>query len=163
MTYKCASQIRGGACSAKEKPNFCRLGRKFLPFFRSAVVALMRVVKLTWLPKTKTTFCNLDCDLKTTFKSDQRPFDTDLWVLENFLSKRNSNPCSEGFKITVEKKWSKILMGNTFCCIQQQNLSKKDPFYPINLWINLVIKTIPIIYFLILMDISYNLFFKVCP
>ena len=32
-------RIRGGACSAKEKPNFCRLGRKFLPFFRSAVVA----------------------------------------------------------------------------------------------------------------------------
>ena len=37
------------------------------------------------------------------FKSDPRPFVADLYPLETFLWKRNSNPCSEGFKISVEE------------------------------------------------------------
>ena len=62
--------IRGGACSTVLQCNtevaLAARGienARFFLFFNSAVVALLRVVKLTWLPKTKTTFCNLDCDL----------------------------------------------------------------------------------------------------
>ena len=175
--------IRRGACSAegnletlealagRGRRGFCRISVSYfgilVRIFKHRVRTVFsfpnacREVDVT-RQQTKTNFQTWLWPLSA-FKSDPRPFVADLYPLETFLWKRNSNPCSEGFKITVEKKWSKILMGNKFCCIQQQNLSKKDPFYPINLWINLVIRTIPIIYFLILMDISYNLFFMVCP
>ena len=54
LTHGKLDGIRGVACSAKEKVSSGQtlagrgpLGRKFLPFFYSAVVALVCVVKLT--------------------------------------------------------------------------------------------------------------------
>ena len=57
----------------------------------------------------------------------QSHFDTDLCPFISVLWKRNSNSCSEGFKITVEKKLSKFWWETHFVAFNSKTFFKKAP------------------------------------
>ena len=115
--------IRRGACSAegnletlealagRGRRGFCRISVSYfgilVRIFKHRVRTVFsfpnacREVDVT-RQQTKTNFQTWLWPLSA-FKSDPRPFVADLYPLETFLWKRNSNPCSEGFKISVEE------------------------------------------------------------
>ena len=119
----CESEIRRGACSAegnletlealagRGRRGFCRISVSYfgilVRIFKHRVRTVFsfpnacREVDVT-RQQTKTNFQTWLWPLSA-FKSDPRPFVADLYPLETFLWKRNSNPCSEGFKISVEE------------------------------------------------------------
>ena len=66
-------------------------------------------------PKNKNNFFKPSVRTSKGPKLLQIHFDTDLCPFISFLKKRNSNSCSKGFKISVDKLWSEFSWKKPFC------------------------------------------------
>ena len=94
---------------------------QFLPYFGIWVrIMKLRVRTVFWFPyacrevdvtlaKTKTNFKSFVGSPKGLERLESH-FVTDLYALENFLRKRNSNSCIDGFTITVDKMMTQIFI-----------------------------------------------------